>query len=73
VSQFRDWGLAVTRVLLDHGADVALRATLPGHYERPDEIVECTALGYGVRFPGDEAYGSNEKTLKLLRDRGAAE
>jgi hypothetical protein len=50
-----------------------LRATLPGHYERPDEIVECTALGYGVRFPGDEAYGSNEKTLKLLRDRGAAE
>lgn len=73
VSQFRDWGLAVTRVLLDHGADVAVRAAVPGHYERPDEIVECTALGYGIRFPGDEGYGSNEKTLKLLRERGPTE
>ena len=71
VTQFRDWGLAVTELLLDRGADLGVRTKLPGHYERPDEVVECTPLGYALRFPGDEL--PNEKTVKLLRERGGTE
>ena len=45
VTQFDDAGLEVTRVLLDCGADVTLRATLPGDYERPEEVVTRTGTG----------------------------
>jgi ankyrin repeat protein len=65
VTQFDDRGLAVTQLLIDRGADLSVRAKLPGHYERPDEVVECTPLGYALRFPGVEG-----KTVTLLRERG---
>jgi ankyrin repeat protein len=68
VSQFQDWGLAVTQLLLERGADLSVRVKLPGHYERPDEFVECTPLGYALRFPGTEG-----KTVKLLRQGGGVE
>ena len=68
VTQFGDWGLPVALLLLERGADLSLRVKLPGHYERPGEIVECTPLGYAVRFPGEE-----NKTVAMLRARGAAE
>ncbi len=73
VSQFDDKGLTMTRLLLDSGADLSLRANIPGHYERPDEILNCTALGYAIRFPGLESPGSNAQMIALLRERGAAE
>lgn len=70
VTQFYDWGLAVTKWLLDQGADFTVRVKLPGSYERPDEVVECTPLGYALRFPG----GTGEsRAVGLLRERGAAE
>jgi ankyrin repeat protein len=68
VSQFSDWGLEVARLLIGYGADLAIRARLPGHYERPEEVVECTPLGYARRFPGVES-----RTLDLLRATGAPE
>jgi ankyrin repeat protein len=68
VSQFRDWGLPVAQLLLDRGADLSVRVKLPGHYERPDEVVECTPLGYALQFPG--VHG---KTVALLRERGGVE
>ena len=68
VTQFDDRGLMVAQLLVDRGADLAVRAKLPGHYERPDEVVECTPLGYALRFPGVPG-----KTVALLRDRGAVE
>jgi hypothetical protein len=71
VTQFDDYGLAVTRLLLEAGADLTLRVKLPGHYERPEEVVECTPLGYAVRFPGSEL--PNERTIRLLREKGGAE
>jgi len=73
VTQFRDWGLPMTQLLLERGADLSVRVKLPGHYERPDEIVECTPLGYALRFPGAESPGANQKTLSLLQERGALE
>jgi hypothetical protein len=69
VSQFDDDGLAVTELLLERGADLAVRVTLPGDYERPGETVECTPLGYALRFGGS----SQRKTVALLRARGAIE
>jgi hypothetical protein len=68
VSQFDDRGLPVTQLLLDRGADLSIRAKLPGHYDRPGEVVECTPLGYALRFPGVEG-----KTVELLRERGGVE
>lgn len=79
VTQFRDWGLPAAQLLVDRGAYLSVRAKLPGHYERPDEYVECTPLGYALRFPGvDEhspghLHGTESKSVKLLRSKGAPE
>ena len=73
VTQFEDRGLPIAQLLLEHGADLSLRVKLPGHYERPEEVVECTPLGYALRFPGAEFPGANQKTISLLRKRRAAE
>ena len=71
-TQFFDGGLSMTQLLVDRGADLSVRAKLPGHYERPDEVVECTPLGYAMRFPGNE-HKNEHKTEALLRERGAVE
>ena len=52
VTQFDDGGLPVTQLLVERGADLAVRAKLPGDYDRPGQIVECTALGYALLFGG---------------------
>lgn len=69
VTQFDDGGLPITQLLIERGADLAVRVKLPGDYERPGEIVECTALGYALLFGG----ASPRKTVTLLRERGAVE
>jgi ankyrin repeat protein len=69
VTQFDDDGLPATQLLLDRGADLTLRVKLPGDYERPDEIVECTPLGYAQLFGGE----SQRRTVALLRERGGQE
>jgi ankyrin repeat protein len=67
VTQFDDDGLPVAQLLIDRGADLARRVRLPGDYERPGEIVECTALGYALLFGGPP----QRRTVILLRERGA--
>ena len=67
VTQFDDEGLPVTQLLIEHGADLPRFArSFPGDYERPGEIVECTALGYALLFGG----ASQRRTVTLLRERG---
>jgi hypothetical protein len=73
VTQFHDAGLPVTQFLLEHGADFSVRAKLPGYYERPGEVVECTPLGYASHFPGLSHHAPNPKTIALLREHGAPE
>jgi ankyrin repeat protein len=70
VTQFYDGGLPMTQFLVDHGADLSVRVKLPGHYEQPGEVVECTVLGYAARFPGD-GHKNERKTEAFLRERGA--
>jgi hypothetical protein len=57
-------------LLIEKGCDLSLRVKLPGHYERPDEVVECTPLGYALRFPGDPM---PSKTVIMLKEYGAAQ
>jgi ankyrin repeat protein len=72
VTQFRDDGLPMAQLLVEHGADLGVRVTLPGHYDRPDEVVECTPLGYARRFMNEPPAGKG-RTVTFLRERGAIE
>jgi hypothetical protein len=65
-TQFYDWGLPVVEFLVRKGADLSLRAKLPGHYERPDEFVDCTPLGYARLFPGMESHGTESRAVSFL-------
>ena len=67
-SQNRDAGLPAIELLVQRGTDLSIRAKLPGHYERPDEVVECTPLGYALLFPGVDG-----KTVAFLRAHDAPE
>lgn len=69
VTQYGDRGLPLTQLLLERGADLGVRVKLPGSYERPGEIVECTPLRYAVLFGAE----SHARTVALLRQSGAAE
>jgi ankyrin repeat protein len=67
-TQFYDYGLPVVEFLVKQGADLSLRAKLPGHYERPEEFVECTPLEYARLFPGNE-----NQTVALLSAMGTSD
>jgi ankyrin repeat protein len=70
-TQFGDRGLPMVQLLVEGGADLSVRVRLPGHYERLDEVVECTPLGYALRFQGES--DSTDRTIAFLRQRGAAD
>jgi ankyrin repeat protein len=73
-TQFADLGLPMAQLLVERGADLSVRVTLPGHYERPDEFIECTPLGYAVTFVNiPEQPRSIGRTVAFLRERGAVE
>jgi ankyrin repeat protein len=63
-TQTGDFGLSIVKFLVDRGADLTVRAKLPGHYEKPGETVDCTPLGYALLFPG------NSPTSAFLREHG---
>ncbi|MCU1233699.1 MAG: hypothetical protein JWP63_1666 [Candidatus Solibacter sp.] len=73
VTQNEDHGLPVARVLVDRGADLSIRVKVPGHYERPDEVVECTPFGYALRFENEPGRADKVKTVAFLRGLGAPE
>jgi ankyrin repeat protein len=66
VSQFFDFGLPMVEFLVVHGANLGVSARIPGHYERPEEVIESTPFGYAQLFPGGE-----NKTTAFLRAAGA--
>lgn len=63
-TQREDAGLPLVELLVERGADLTVRAKLPGHYEAPGEVVECTPLDYALLFPGDQG-----PTAAYLRSR----
>jgi len=73
VTQLCDGGVAMAELLIDHGANLSIRARVPGHYERPLEIVECTPLGYAIKFQDVPNRSDKVRTVALLRSKGAPE
>jgi hypothetical protein len=71
-TQFHDDGLPMVQWLVEHGADLTVRATIPGHYDRPEEVVECTPLGYAQLFVNEPPAGDGS-TVAFLRERGGIE
>jgi len=71
VTQNDDAGLSVAKLFVARGADLTVRARVPGHYERPGEVLECTALGYAMHFEHEPVSGSKTKTVAWLRSLGA--
>ena len=60
-TQNGDFGVAVVRLFLARGADLAVRCRLPGHYERRGEVFEGTVLDYARQFPE-----SGNQTVEIL-------
>jgi ankyrin repeat protein len=73
VTQNEDGGLPAVRLLLDHGADLSVRAKVPGHYEQPQEVIDCTPLGYARRFVDEPCRSDKARTVAFLSERGAPE
>lgn len=73
VTQFWQYGLPVARLLVERGADLGVRVKVPGHYEAPGEVMECTALGYAMRFPEVHPGQPENASVALLREAGAVE
>jgi len=72
-TQFFNWGMPVVEFLVRNGADLSLRARLPGHYARPEEFVDCAPLGYARLFPGEESHGTESRVVSFLSASGATE
>jgi ankyrin repeat protein len=51
LTHFKGVNPEVAQLLVDRGADLTLRARVPGHYERPGEILDVSAAEYGALFP----------------------
>jgi hypothetical protein len=58
-------------LLMDRGADLTIRVNVPGHYERPGEILECTPLGYALRVEDMPDGPDKVRTVALLQAGGA--
>jgi len=41
----------VAQLLIERGADLTIRARVPGHYERPGELLDVSAAEYNAIFP----------------------
>jgi len=69
VTQFSDFAVDTARLLIQRGADLTGRARVASAYDKPDEFVDVTPLGYAARFPfGEwERHGATD----LLREFGA--
>ncbi len=67
VTQNQDRGLPMVRLLMEQRADLSIRAKIPGHYERPEEVVECTPFGYALRFEDEPSRGDKLATVAFLR------
>jgi ankyrin repeat protein len=71
VTQNSDRGLPMVQLLMEHGTDLSIRAKVPGHYERPEEVVDCTPFGYALRFEDEPSRADKRATVAFLRRLGA--
>jgi ankyrin repeat protein len=51
LTHFKGANPEVGQLLISRGADLTIRARVPGHYERPGEILDVSAAEYAALFP----------------------
>jgi ankyrin repeat protein len=51
LTHFKGVNPEVAQLLIDRGANLTVRARVPGHYERPKELLDVSAAEYGAIFP----------------------
>jgi ankyrin repeat protein len=51
LTHFKGVNPEVGQLLIQHGADLTIRARVPGHYEHKGEILDVTAAEYAALFP----------------------
>jgi len=51
LTHFKGMNPEVAQLLIDRGADLTVRARVPGHYERPGELLHVSAAEYAALFP----------------------
>jgi ankyrin repeat protein len=51
LTHFMGFNPEVGELLMERGADLTIRARVPGHYERPGEILDVSAAEYAALFP----------------------
>jgi ankyrin repeat protein len=51
LTHFKGASPEVAQLLIDRGADLTIRALVPGHYQRPGELLDVSAAEYGTIFP----------------------
>lgn len=51
LTHFKGVNPEVAQLLSDRGADLTIRARVPGHYERPGELLDVSAAEYAAIFP----------------------
>ena len=51
LTHFKGVNPEVGDLLIQRGADLTIRARVPGHYERPGEILDVSAAEYAALFP----------------------
>jgi hypothetical protein len=51
LTHFKGVNPEVAQLLVDRGADLTIRARVPGHYERPGELLDVSAAEYSAMFP----------------------
>jgi ankyrin repeat protein len=51
LTHFKGANPEVAQLLIARGADLSIQARVPGHYERPGELLEVSAAEYAALFP----------------------
>jgi hypothetical protein len=51
LTQFMGVNPEVGELLIERGADLGIRAHVPGHYEQPGETLDVSAAEYAEIFP----------------------
>ena len=51
LTHFKGLNPDVAQLLISRGADLTIRARVPGHYERPGELLDVSAAEYAAIFP----------------------
>jgi hypothetical protein len=51
LTHFKGVNPEVAQLLIARGADLRIRARVPGHYERPGELLDVSAAEYNAMFP----------------------